>query len=134
MAISDQIANAIIKIQNAVRAKHPEVSLPRIKILGEILRVLKKEGFIEEYTDEKGESVATAQYKVTLRYNSTGGPVIHGVRRISKPSRRVYTGYSAMPSVYNNFGRIVVSTSQGIITDAEAKRRKVGGELLFSVW
>lgn len=134
MAVSDQIANAIVKIQNAVRVKHDSVSIPRIKILGEILRVLQKEGFIEGYTEKDTENVSKANYHISLRYNSDGESVIHGVKRISKPSRRVYTGYNSIPSVYNNFGRIIVSTSLGVITDAEAKRRKVGGELLFSVW
>ncbi len=134
MSVSDQIANAIIKIQNAVRANLETATVPKIKILGEILRVLKKDGFIEDYVLEMEEDVAKARYLVTLRYTADGESVIHGVKRISKPSRRVYAGYDSIPSIFNNYGRLIISSSEGVLTDAEARRRKIGGELLFSVW
>jgi small subunit ribosomal protein S8 len=101
---------------------------PKSKMKLEILKILKKEGFIEDY-EEKEKSII-----VKLRYFPDGTPLITDVKRISKPSRRVYVSYKELKPVMNGIGIAILSTSKGILTDKEARKLKVGGELLLEVW
>ncbi|MCS7245580.1 MAG: 30S ribosomal protein S8 [candidate division WOR-3 bacterium] len=127
--LTDPISDMLIRIKNAQERKKEEVEIyPKSKIKLEILKILKREGFIIDY-QEKERSVI-----VKLRYYPDGSPLISNVKRVSKPSRRVYIGYEELKPVVNGLGIAILSTSKGIITDKEARKLKIGGELLLEVW
>ncbi|MEO0144834.1 MAG: 30S ribosomal protein S8 [candidate division WOR-3 bacterium] len=127
--LTDPISDMLIRIKNGQMRKKESVKIyPKSKLKLEILRILKEEGFIEGY--EEGEK----DIVVKLRYYPTGEPVITDVKRISKPSRRVYVGYRDLKPVMNGLGIAILSTSKGIMTDKLARKLKVGGELLLEVW
>ncbi|MEO0202659.1 MAG: 30S ribosomal protein S8 [candidate division WOR-3 bacterium] len=127
--LTDPISDMIIRIKNGQLRKKESVEIyPKSKFKLEILRILKDEGFIEGY-EERDRSII-----VKLRYYPTGEPVITDLKRISKPSRRVYVGYNDLKPVMNGLGIAILSTSKGIITDKQAKKLRVGGELLMEVW
>lgn len=131
--IYDPISDLLTRIRNGVRAKHEYVIIePLSKIKLGILDILKKEGFIEGYevlSEERG-----GKCKVVLKYDDNGNPVITDLQRVSKPSRRIYVGKKEVPWVKNGLGIAVISTSQGLVTDREARKRGIGGELLLMVW
>jgi small subunit ribosomal protein S8 len=127
--LTDPISDMLIRIKNGQMRKKEFVEIyPKSKMKIEILKILKKEGFIENY-EEKEKSII-----VKLRYFPDGSPVITDLKRISKPSRRVYVSYKELRPVMNGIGIAILSTSKGILTDKEARKLKVGGELLLEVW
>lgn len=130
--MTDPIADMLIRIKNALMARHKTVIIPASKIKLEIARILKEEGYIEDYKfiDEKPQG----KIEIVLKYDENKRPVIAGVRRVSKPGRRIYRGYRDLPKVLDGLGIAIISTSQGIMTDHEARRRKVGGEVLCEIW
>lgn len=132
MSVSDPIANALTKIRNAVSAGHETVEVKEFRIMNSILETLVKEGYIRSFSRKREHPDIPGVCIVTLKKN--GSSVTHEIKRISKPSRRVYAGYQDIPSVMNNFGTMIVSTSRGILTGKQARKQKVGGELLFSIW
>jgi len=129
---TDPIADMLTRIRNANMALHPEVSMPASKLKEEIARILASEGFVDSYKVEPAR-VGT-QLTLRLRYGRDRSRVLHGVKRVSKPGNRVYRGAGAIPRVNGGIGVAIVSTSQGLLTDREARRRKVGGEVLCEVW
>jgi small subunit ribosomal protein S8 len=127
--LTDPISDMLIRIKNGQMRRKEFVEIyPKSKMKLEILKILKKEGFIEDY-EEKEKSII-----VKLRYFPDGTPLITDVKRISKPSRRVYVSYKELKPVMNGIGIAILSTSKGILTDKEARKLKVGGELLLEVW
>ncbi|MFZ8847595.1 MAG: 30S ribosomal protein S8 [Candidatus Hydrothermia bacterium] len=127
--LTDPISDMLIRIKNGQMRRKEFVEIyPKSKMKLEILKILKKEGFIEDY-EEKEKSII-----VKLRYFPDGKPLITDVKRISKPSRRVYVSYKELKPVMNGIGIAILSTSKGILTDKEARKLKVGGELLLEVW
>jgi len=130
--MTDPIADMLIRIKNALMARHKKVIIPASKIKLEIARILKEEGYIEDYQyiDEKPQG----KIEIVLKYDENKRPVIAGVRRVSKPGRRIYMGYRDLPKVLDGLGIAIVSTSQGIMTDYEARKRKIGGEVLCEIW
>ena len=127
----DLLSDALTCIRNGVRAKKTNVKIRTNNVIIGVLRVLQEGGFIKSYDicdDKKERKIAN----VELKYNS--GSVIREIKKISKQSRRVYSKNSSIPRVYNNLGTVIVSTSEGIMTGNEAKRKKLGGELLCSVF
>lgn len=132
MSMSDTIGDMLTRIRNATRAGHLSVSVPSSKLKVEICRVLKKEGFIDDYRVE-GDPVKP-ELVIHLRYTKDRRSVIQGVRRVSRPSIRKYAGYRDIKPVRSGFGIQIVSTPQGIMTGREAKRMKVGGEIICEVW
>lgn len=130
--MTDPIADMLIRIKNALMARHKKVIIPASKIKLEIARILKEEGYIEDYQfiDEKPQG----KIEITLKYDEKKRPVIAGVKRVSKPGRRVYMGYRKLPKVLDGLGIAIVSTSQGIMTDYEARKRRIGGEVLCEIW
>ena len=130
---TDPIADMLTRIRNAVRNRKEEVIIePKSKLKLEILRIMKREGFIQDYqviSEERGGKI-----KVVLKYDETGEPVIEDLQRVSKPSRRIYVSSDKIPWVKNGMGIAIISTSQGLMTDREARRKKVGGELMLYVW
>ncbi len=132
--MTDPIADLLIRIKNAGQRGHESVSVPASKLRAEILRVLKAEGFISHYEKEKEEAETHPIFRIRLRYVGPGQPVIAGMRRISKPGRRVYVGKRDIPRVMAGMGIAILSTSKGLMTDQESRRTGMGGEVLCHVW
>jgi small subunit ribosomal protein S8 len=132
MSISDPIADMLTKIRNAGMAKHEKVDIPTSKLKLEIVKILKTVGYIKNF--KKVTQDGTNTIRVFLKYDEQTGPIIHGIEKVSKPGRRVYTGYKSMPRVYNGYGTLIVSTSMGVTTGKKAAEKKVGGEIICTVW
>ena len=132
MASSDPIADMLTKIRNAAMAKKAFVVTPCSKNKMEICKILKAEGYIDSFKKEEKDSKSFI--KITLKYDILNNNVIRGIERLSTPGRRVYCGYQDMPRIFNGYGILIVSTSAGIITGKKAKEKKIGGELICSVW
>lgn len=130
--MTDPIADMFTRIRNAGLVKDPNVSIPRSRVKEGILEVLKREGFIEDF--ETVEKMGRKEILVHLRYHRGQEPVIEGLKRISKPGRRVYVDSSRLPSVRGGLGIAILTTSRGIMTDAEAREAGVGGEVICNVW
>ena len=131
MVMTDPIADMLTRIRNANQAKHESVEMPASRLKLEILEVLKNEGYISEY--EKVEDGKQGVIKVTLKYNNKER-VIKGLKKISKPGLRVYVKSTELPKVLNGLGIAIISTSNGIMTDREARKQKLGGEVIAFVW
>ena len=132
MVLTDPIADMLTRIRNANMAEKKVVQMPHSKMKSEIARLLKSEGFIKDYTmeNEEGKSVL----RVFLKYTVDREPVIQGLRRISKSSCRKYVASDEVPRVLGGIGVAILSTSSGLMTDNEARRQKLGGEVLCYVW
>jgi small subunit ribosomal protein S8 len=130
--MTDPISDMLTRIRNAVAVGHDDVSMPSSKLKEEVARILTEEGYIDRYdvTPSGPGKVLTLQ----LRYADRHRPVIQGLRRISKPGHRVYRGASEIPRTQGGLGVVVVSTSQGLLPDREARRRRLGGERVCEVW
>jgi small subunit ribosomal protein S8 len=122
----------LTRIRNANRMRHEKVEMPASRLKSDILSVLKKEGFIVDYTVAKDG--VQGKIVVTLKYTSSKERVIKGLKRISKPGLRVYASVDELPKVLNGLGVALISTSKGIMTDREARLAQVGGEVLAYVW
>lgn len=129
--MTDSISDLIIRIKNAYMAHHKEVSIPATTVREAIVKVMADQGFITEYAREAGKPQDTL--KVTLRYVK-GKPAMTDITRVSKPGRRVYQPADKLPKVLGGYGMAVISTSKGILTDAQAREAGVGGEVLFKAW
>lgn len=134
MTMTDPIADMLTRIRNANTAMHDEVSMPSSKQKAALAAVLKKEGYIEDFEVNQNEGRPGASLVVTMKYSPERARTISGLRRISKPGLRVYSPASDVPRVLGGLGVAVVSTSQGLMTDREARKRNVGGEVLCFVW
>jgi small subunit ribosomal protein S8 len=132
MAITDSISDTLTVIRNGSSAKKAVVEFPASKISGEILRILKREGYVKNF--RKIEDNKQGIFRVHLRYRRDKSPFITNLRRISKPGLRVYAKKEKIPSVLRGFGIAIISTSKGVITDKEAKQLNAGGEVLCYVW
>jgi len=132
MVMTDPIADMLTRIRNANQMKHLTVLVPASKIKLEILNVIKNEGYIEDV--EFVEDGKQGEIKVTLKYTDSKERVIKGIRRISKPGLRVYAKSTEMPKVLNGLGVAVVSTSNGVMTDREARQKNLGGEVIAYIW
>ena len=132
MNISDPIADMLTRVRNASRARHTEVVIPASRTKREIARILKDEGFIADVHEEPDGS--TTVLRLTLKYVDGKVPVVSGLKRISKPGLRVYARKTDIPRVLGGLGVAVLSTSQGLMTDREARKRNMGGEILCYVW
>jgi small subunit ribosomal protein S8 len=130
--VSDPIADLLTRIRNANTAFKDELLAPVSKQNEAILRILTAEGYIGGFTAE-GEGVQRA-FRIRLKYGRQRQRTISGIRRISKPGRRIYRGRSALPRVLGGLGIAIVSTSQGVMTDKEASKRGIGGEVIAYVW
>ena len=129
--ITDPIADMLTRIRNANQMKHATVSMPASKVKAEILRVLKAEGYISDYVVKEEDNKKFIE--VTLKYVNKQR-VIQGIKRISKPGLRVYANANELPRVLNGLGVAIVSTSSGVMTDKEARAKKLGGEVIAFVW
>lgn len=129
---TDPIADMLTRIRNANQALHPEVSMPSSKLKEEIAKVLASEGYVDGYKVE--DAKVGKKLTVTLRYLNNRDRVVKGIRRISTPGHRVYKGAGDLERVRGGIGVSIISTSDGLVTDREARRRKIGGEILCEVW
>jgi len=130
--MTDPIADLLARIRNGAHARHAQVVCPASKQKLAIATVLRENGFVGDVRVEEGR--ARKQLVVGLRYDSDGRPLIVGMRRVSRPGRRVYVGSGGIPKVRSGLGVAVLSTSRGILSDRAARAAKLGGELLCEVW
>jgi len=132
MSVSDPIADMLTKIRNGVYAKFEKVDIATSKLKLEIVKILKNEGYIKNFKKhvEEGKNFI----RVFLKYDDKMSPVIHGIKRLSTPGRRFYAGYKGLPRVFGGYGVLIVSTSQGVTTGKKASDKKLGGELICTVW
>lgn len=132
MSMSDPIADLLTRIRNGLQAQKPSVDVPRSQMKSDICRVLKEQGYIAGF--EELDNTPQGTLRITLKYLADRRPVLQGVRRISKPSLRVYTGHSELKPVRSGLGISIVSTSKGVMTGKQARAENVGGELICEVW
>lgn len=132
MAMTDPIADFLTRIRNANMVKHESVEVPASKMKRDIAEILKNEGFIRdvEYIDDDKQGII----RVFLKYGKNNERVISGLRRISKPGLRSYVKADAVPRVLNGLGIAILSTSEGVMTDKDARAKKIGGEVIAYVW
>jgi small subunit ribosomal protein S8 len=130
--VTDTIGDMLTRIRNANQMRYKEVEVPSSKIKEEIAKILKDEGFIENYKVEKDN--AQGKILLTLKYTEKKERVITGLKRISKPGLRVYAKNDEIPKVLNGLGIAIISTSNGIMTDKEARKQNIGGEVLAYIW
>lgn len=132
MAMTDPIADFLTRIRNANMVKHESVEVPASKMKRDIAEILKNEGFIRdvEYIDDDKQGII----RVFLKYGKNNERVISGLRRISKPGLRSYVKADAVPKVLNGLGVAILSTSEGVMTDKDARAKKIGGEVIAYVW
>ena len=130
--MTDPIADMLTRIRNANQNGAKTVSMPSSKMKEEIARILKDEGFIEEFSIE--ENSVQNDLTLTLKYGQKKERVINGLRRVSKPGLRVYSKAEELPRVLNGLGIAIISTPQGVMTDKEARKANVGGEVIAYIW
>ena len=132
MIVIDPIADMLTRIRNANNRKHETVNIPLSKVKLAIAEILLNEGYIASYTQDTVDGIK--MITITLKYGPNGEKVIQGLKRISKPGLRLYANAVQMPKVLNGLGIAIVSTNKGIMTDKEARKNDVGGEVLAYVW
>lgn len=133
MSMTDPISDLLTRIRNAHLAKHDRLDVPASRLKLEVCRLLKEEGFIKNFREVESTGPSRS-VRIFLRYSPQGEPAINHVARVSKPGRRVYRRASEIQPVRNGLGVGIVSTSQGLLTDTQARERKVGGEILCELW
>ena len=134
MTMTDPIADMLTRVRNANTAMHDEVKMPSSKKKEALAAILKKEGYIEDFAVTPNGDRPGSTLTVTMKYSPERARTISGLRRVSKPGLRVYKPAAEVPRVLGGLGVAVVSTSQGLMTDREARKRNVGGEVLCFVW
>ncbi len=132
MNVTDPVSDLLTRLRNAISARHEKADVPSSRFKVELARILKDEGYIKNYKvmDDRGGSLL----RLYLKYDDSGNPVIHGLARSSKPGRRYYARKNELPEVLGGLGVAIVSTSQGLLTGNDAKKRGVGGEVVCTVW
>ncbi len=132
MSLNDPISDMLTRVRNGAAAGHATVDVPHSRLKAEIARILKREGFVVDYSIEQVESRSFIRLK--LKYGRGEKAVIRGLSRVSKPGLRKYVGASELPKVFGGIGMAILSTSRGLLTDKEARRSKLGGEVICYVW
>jgi small subunit ribosomal protein S8 len=132
MSMTDPIADMLTRIRNAGGARFDKVDIPASRMKIGLAKIFKEEGFIKNYKVIKDNRQGIL--RVYLKYNDQQQPLIQGLKRVSKPGRRVYAGHEELPRVQGGLGVAVISTSQGVVTDRQARKLGVGGEVLCEVW
>jgi small subunit ribosomal protein S8 len=132
--MTDPVADMLTRIRNANTAFHDDVVMPSSKLKEALARILEREGYITGYAVENDSSRPGRQLKITMKYTPDRKRTISGLRRISKPGLRVYSKAESVPRVLGGMGISILSTNQGLMTDREARERRMGGEVLCQVW
>ena len=130
--LTDPIADMITRIRNGGQARLKRVGMPESRLKREVARVLQEQGYISSYSSDGDPKKPVLT--VEVRYNDGSEPMIQGIQRVSRPSRRVYVGWQEIPKVRNGLGIAILSTPRGILTDEQAREAHVGGEILAEVW
>jgi len=132
MGMTDPIADLLTRIRNGANARKEQVDVPWSKLKVQLVEVLTAEGFLKEHSviEQGGHRVL----RVWLKYDSQNRPVITGLKRVSRPSLRIYVGSGEIPAIRSGLGTNILSTPAGILTDREARKRNIGGELMCAVW
>ena len=133
MSMTDPIADLLNRIRTTYLAKHDRLDAPASNLKVEVCRLLSEQGLIEKY-EVIGDDPLSRKIRVFLKYTPDGDPLIRHIKKVSKPGRRVYRGADDIKPVLNGLGVWIISTSQGLLTDSEARERRVGGEILCEVW
>jgi len=134
MGMTDPIADMLTRIRNAAQAHHESVAVPWSRVKEEIIKVLVEEGYLQEFKRVKTKDRAGEDMRIQLRYDRENKPVISGLKRVSRPSLRVYVGFKEISPIRRGLGINILSTPKGILADRSALKAKVGGELICSVW
>ncbi len=132
MSLSDPIADLLTRVRNGLTARHEKIDVPSSRFKVELARILKDEGYIKNFKvlDDRGAGLL----RLYLKYDEQGRPVIHGLARLSTPGRRLYARKDGLPAVLGGLGIAIISTSQGLLTGSDARKRGLGGEVVCSVW
>jgi small subunit ribosomal protein S8 len=132
--MTDPIADMLTRIRNAVRVERPIVEMPLSKVKRGVAEVLKREGYIWDFREEQPDGQPMKQLMIDLKYGPNGERVIRHIKRVSKPGRRVYSRATELRPILNGLGISIISTSRGVISDREARQKKLGGEVLCELW
>jgi len=132
MSMTDPIADLLTRIRNALSARHATLRVPASRVKTEIVKILKDEGYIDDYSRDAAPHQDVLE--IRLKYPAGGGRAITGMERVSKPGRRVYCGKDEIPKVLNGLGVTIVSTSKGVMTGSSCRKVGVGGEILCNIW
>ena len=132
MAMSDPLADMLTRVRNACMVKFDTVDIPLSKVKVNVAKILKEEGYINDYHIQEGG--VQGVLRIDLKYSQDNDKVITGIRRVSKPGRRIYVNADNIPKVMSGLGVGIISTSRGVMTDRQARKMRVGGELLCEVW
>jgi small subunit ribosomal protein S8 len=131
---SDPIADLLARLRNAALARHESARVPASRLKKAVAELLKNEGYVADVRSEESGPQKAPTLTITLKYGRDRKCAFLGLKRVSRPGRRVYIGHDAIPRVLSGLGVSILSTSQGVMTDKEARRRKIGGELICEVW
>ena len=132
MSLSDPIGDMLARLKNSQKRNHKNVELPSSKFKMKIAEILKSEGYIVDY-EVKSEENSKSNLKISLKYSS-GNPVISSIERVSKPGRRIFSSAESLPKVNNGLGIAIISTPKGVMTDIDARKQRVGGEIICKVF
>ena len=132
--MTDPISDLLARIRNASLARHECTHVPASKVKRAVAEILKREGYVADVSVEQWGPQQRESITITLKYGSDRQAAFRGLRRVSRPGRRVYVGHREIPRVLSGLGVCILSTSRGLMTDKDARRRKVGGEILCEVW
>ncbi|MEQ8211753.1 MAG: 30S ribosomal protein S8 [Lacipirellulaceae bacterium] len=132
--MTDPIADMLTRIRNAVSVEKPEVAIPLSKVKRGVAEVLKREGYIWDWTEEAVEGKPVKHLRIDLKYGPNGERVIRHIKRVSKPGCRVYSRATELRPILNGLGISIISSSRGVISDREARQKKLGGEVLCELW
>lgn len=133
MMVNDPVADLLTRIRNAHQARHASLKLPTSKMKARVADLLKQEGYIESY-EVNPTAGKHGMLEIGLKYDSDGKPVIEGLKRVSRPGIRIYKKSKDIPTVRGGMGMAILSTSSGLMTDAQARAKNVGGEILCYIW
>lgn len=131
--MTDPIADMLSRIRNAIIARHDRTKIPRSRLKMRVAEILKQEGYVSDVREEEAEG-GRKNIEIVLKYGQNKKAAIDGIQRVSKPGRRVYVGHNDIPYVLSGLGIAILSTSSGVMTDGEARQKRVGGEVLCEVW
>jgi small subunit ribosomal protein S8 len=134
MSMTDPIADMLTRIRNARQARKEQVTIPASNLKISIAQIMKEEGFVKKYKVIRSPKNKQGVLKLTLRFDDETQCVIEGLDRVSRPGRRVYVGHDHHIQSHGGIGMLILSTSQGVMTGREAKKRRIGGEVLCSIW
>ncbi|TMA12712.1 MAG: 30S ribosomal protein S8 [Deltaproteobacteria bacterium] len=134
MTMTDPIADMFTRIRNAASARHESVDVPWSRVKERIAKILVDEGYLQEAKKVKVKDLAGEELRIQLKFDKNNNPVISGLKRVSRPSLRIYVGVKEIPPIRKGLGINILSTPKGILVDREAQKARVGGELICSVW